>query len=170
MLKIAFASSDRARVNLHFGGADSLVVYDVSPGRADLVGVGQFIKAEQAGTSVRSGLENTAQDKLMAKLDFLSGCTAVYAANVGASAIQRLMLAGIQPIIVDDGHDILDLLNEVSLAICCGGLPWVERAVAQARRAKPAAALATAPAAVAAALGGTDTISHRLITSIDEVG
>lgn len=157
MLKIAFASSDRTHVNLHFGGADSLVVYAVSPGRADLVGVGQFIKAEQAGTDVRAGLENTAQDKLAAKLEFLKDCTAVYAANVGASAIRRLMMAGIQPIIVDEGHDIVDLLDEVSLAMCCGGLAWVERATAQAG---PQAGTA-APVA-----GG---VSHTLITSIDEV-
>ena len=38
MLKIAFASSDRLHVDLHFGGADRLVVYEVFPGRADLVG------------------------------------------------------------------------------------------------------------------------------------
>ena len=36
MLRIAFASSDRTTVNLHFGGAESLMIYDVSPGQADL--------------------------------------------------------------------------------------------------------------------------------------
>ena len=161
MLKIAFASSDRARVDLHFGGADRLVVYDVSAGRADLVGVGRFVKADPWGTSIRAGLENTAQDKLAAKLDFLKDCTAVYAANVGASAIRRLMLAGIQPIIVDEGHDIIDLLNEVSLAICCGGLPWVERAVAKGG----SGAQAAGPRSVGADMSERD----ELITSIDDV-
>lgn len=160
MLKIAFASSDRAHVNLHFGGADSLVVYAVSPGRADLVGVGLFVKAEQAGTDVRSGLENSAQDKLLAKLTFLEDCAAVYAANIGASAIRRLMMAGIQPIIVDEGHDIVDLLDEVSLAMSCGGLAWVERALA----ARPQMGIVE-PAAESLE-GGT---SHKLITSIDEL-
>jgi len=159
MLKIAFASSDRARVDLHFGGADRLVVFDVSAGRADFVGIGQFVKAENVGHDVRTGLENTAQDKLAAKLEFLKDCTAVYAANVGASAIRRLMMAGIQPIIVDEGHDVVDLLNEVSLAICCGGLPWVERAVAKAER-EP---LAPMP------IGIDPANSHTLITSIDDV-
>jgi len=138
MLKIAFASDDRLRVNLHFGGADTLVVYDVSPGRADLIGVGRFVKADPTGTRVRAGLADTAQDKLAAKLEFLEGCTAVYATSVGASAIRRLMRAGIQPIIVEDGRDILDLLDEVSSAIRRGGLAWVERAVARAKAATPA--------------------------------
>ncbi|MFO1128108.1 MAG: NifB/NifX family molybdenum-iron cluster-binding protein [Rhodospirillales bacterium] len=158
MLKIAFASSDRTRVDLHFGGADHIVIYEVSAGRADLAGIGRFVKAEQAGHDARTGLEHTAQDKLAAKLDFLADCTAVYAANIGASAIRRLMLAGIQPII-DEGHDIVDLLNEVSLAICCGGLPWVERAVQKAD-----SSLKQQSAAVADTASG----SLALITSIDD--
>ena len=46
MFKIAFASTDQQKVDLHFGGAESLVIYDVSPGQADLVGFMQFFKAE----------------------------------------------------------------------------------------------------------------------------
>ena len=154
MLRIAFASNDRATVNLHFGGAESLVLYDVAPGRADLVGIGEFLKAEQIGEQGRKGLMGSAEDKVLAKLDFIQGCSAVYAASIGTSSIRRLMAAGVQPIIVDTGHDILDLLNEVSLALVYGGLSWVDRA-----KAKPAPAPQPVPAAAA---------SRRLIRSLDE--
>lgn len=140
MLRIAFASNDRATVNLHFGGAENLVLFDVAPGRADLVGIGQFVKAEQIGESGRVGLAGTVHDKVLAKLDFLTGCHAVYAASIGTSSIRRLMAAGIQPIIVDNGHDILDLLTEVSLAMAYGGVPWVERAKLKALPDVPASA------------------------------
>lgn len=159
MLRIAFASNDRATVNLHFGGAESLVLYDVAPGRAELIGVGEFVKAEQIGEQGRKGLAGTVQDKVLAKLDFVQGCHAVYAASIGTSSIRRLMAAGIQPIIVDTGHDILDLLNEVSLALVYGGLAWVERAKAKAGEN-------TAPAALVAAVTKT---SHRLVQSVDEL-
>lgn len=132
MLRIAFASTDRAHVDLHFGGAERLVIFDVAPGRADLVGVAEFVKAETLGTDVRAGLAGTVEDKVLAKLDFVQGCAAVYAASIGTSSIRRLMALGIQPIIVDSGHEILDLLNEVSLALVYGGLPWVDRAKANA--------------------------------------
>src|SRR5690348_14561247 len=132
MLRIAFASSDRKTVNLHFGGAESLMIYDVSPGQADLVGVAEFVKAEQIGETGRTGLTGTVHDKVLPKLDFVEGCAAVYAASIGSSSIRRLMKLGIQPIIVDNGHDILDLLNEVSLALIHGGLAWVDRAKAKA--------------------------------------
>jgi len=140
MLRIAFATSDRATVNLHFGGAESLLIYDVSPGEADLVGEATFIKAEEVGESGRVGLTGSVNDKVIPKLDFVEGCAAVYAASIGASSVRRLMALGVQPIVVDNGHDILDLLNEVSLALAHGGLAWVERAKAKLGRAeaKPA--------------------------------
>ena len=154
MLRIAFASNDRTTVNLHFGGAESLVLYDVAPGQADLVGIGEFVKADQVGEQGRKGLTGTVQDKVLAKLDFIEGCHAVYAASIGTSSTRRLMAAGIQPIIVDNGHDILDLLNEVSLAMVYGGLSWVDRA-----KAKAAFSAAAAPKAD----------SRRLMASLDEL-
>jgi nitrogen fixation protein NifX len=155
MLRVAFASSDRSTVNLHFGGAESLVIYDVSPGRADLVGEATFVKAEPVGESGRVGLTGTVQDKVLPKLDFVDGCHAVYAASIGTSSIRRLMALGVQPIIVDNGHDIVDLLNEVSLALVYGGLSWVDRA-----KSKIAPVEAAAPASAT---------SHRLFSSVDDL-
>ena len=82
----------------------------------------------------------------------------VYAAQIGASSIKRLLGIGVQPIIVDVGHDIHDLLNEVSLAMFHGGLSWVERAAAKARE--------TAPKGVSQT---TNATGQRLITSIEEL-
>jgi nitrogen fixation protein NifX len=65
------------------------------------------------------------------------------------------MKAGIQPVVVDEGHDIVDLLNEVSLALVYGGLPWVDKAKAKAS----AASSAPKPAAT----------NRRLIASVEEL-
>ncbi|PWC42390.1 NifB/NifX family molybdenum-iron cluster-binding protein [Azospirillum sp. TSO22-1] len=164
MIRVAFASDDQAHVNLHFGGGERFVVYDVRPGEADLVTVAEFVRAQQKGVNAERAPgepppsapdpDAPVEDKVAVKLAFLEGCSAVYAASIGASAIKRLMAAGIQPIIVDKGHDILDLLNEVSLAQVHGGLPWVTRA------------LRAAGAPAAPARGAT---VHRLITSIDDM-
>ena len=157
MLKIAFASTDRLHVDLHFGGAESLVLFDVAPGRADLIGFTEFAKAEQAGSERRAGLTGTVKDKVIPKLDFVKECAAVYAASIGANSIRRLMALGVQPIIVEPGHEILDLLNEVSLALVYGGLAWVDRAKAKAEQSPER----TAPTPV--------TTSHRLISDASEL-
>lgn len=159
MLRIAFATTDRVRVDLHFGGAESLALFDVAPGRAELVGVAVFAKAEAVGTAGRAGLEGTVQDKVLAKLDLVRGCAAVYAASIGTSSIRRLMAQNVQPIVVDVGHDILDLLNEVSIALIYGGLAWVDRAKARAESSTPPA-LESSP--------GATRISLQLLTSIEE--
>lgn len=157
MLKIAFASTDQEKVDMHFGGAERLVIYDVSPGRADLVGVMEFVKAEQVGEAGRAGMTETVQDKVIPKLEFVDGCAAVYAASIGANSVRRLMKAGIQPIVVDEGHDIVDLLNEVSLALVYGGLPWVDKA-------KKKAEASSTPAAP-----DNKAESRKLIASVEEL-
>ncbi len=151
MLRVAFASTDQVHVDLHFGAAERFVVYDVSPGEAELVGIGEFTPALMTGQNrfqhltedqvvpvpfesmypSPEELQKPPEDKVVAKLEFLQGCGAIYAASIGTSSIKRLMVAGIQPIIVDHGHLIVDLLNDVSRALTRGGVAWVERAVAQ---------------------------------------
>lgn len=157
MIRVAFASSDQVNVDLHFGAADTLVVYDVSPGYAELLGIGEFVKVNMKGENRFKSLSDAnetsvidlhlspeeierlnakpPEDKVVAKLDFLKDCSAIYAASIGTSSIKRLVMAGIQPIIVGTGQTVEDLLNEVSLALHCGGLSWVERAKAKAEKA-----------------------------------
>ena len=190
MIRVAFASTDGEHVDLHFGAAESLVLYDVAPGEAKLAGIGKFVQAVMKGENKDKGLARDQQgvshvevprvedypplpadkppeDKVLAKLDFVRGCAAVYAASIGTSSIKRLMMAGVQPIIVDNGHDIVDLLNEVSLAQVVGGLAWVEKAMARPKDENRFAAMAAEPWQ-GGAEDGTGT-THRLITSIDEL-
>lgn len=155
MIKVAFASRDDAHVDMHFGAAERFVVYDVSPGHAELIQIGQFeyavMKGENKDKALAEGqiivpgeemaakpgeLDHPPEDKVLAKLDFVKECAAVYAASIGNSSIKRLMALGIQPVIVDHGHDIVDLLNEVSFALAQGGLSWVDRACAKLRDEK----------------------------------
>lgn len=126
MLKVAFASTDRVRVNQHFGAAEGFVVYEVTPEKATLVGVAEF--AEEA----MDGNEN----KLGAKIDFLEGCAAVYVMAIGASAIKKLMAKGVQPIRVDEVDGIDDLLLETAKAMTEGGVAWIDRALAAQEKTK----------------------------------
>lgn len=126
MLKVAFASTDRTRVNQHFGAAEGFAVYEVTPDKATLVGVAEFAEEAMDGN----------EDKLAAKVDFLEGCAAVYVMAIGASAIKKLMAKGIQPIRVNEVDGIDELLLEISKAMTEGGVAWIDRAVATQAKAK----------------------------------
>ena len=107
MLKVAFASTDRTRVNQHFGAAEGFVIYEVTPDKATLVGVAEFAEEAMDGN----------EDKLAAKIDFLDGCAAVYVMAIGASAIKKLMAKGVQPIRVDEQDGIDELLKLTNQAL-----------------------------------------------------
>lgn len=120
MIKVAFASSDRLRVDQHFGAAERFVIYEVTADKATLAGVAEFAPEAMDGN----------ENKLGAKVDFLAGCAAVYVMAIGASAIKQLLARGIQPIRVGEVDSVYELLVEVGKAIEEGGVVWVDRALA----------------------------------------
>ena len=100
-VKIAFATSDRRAVNQHFGAAESFAIYEVGESEARLIEVAEFIETAMDGH----------EGKLAAKVELLGDCAAVYCNAVGASAIQQLLAKSIQPMRVDEGSLIDELLS-----------------------------------------------------------
>jgi nitrogen fixation protein NifX len=101
------------------------------------------------------------EDKVIEKIEFLRSCAGVYAAKIGTSSIKRLMQFDIQPIIVNKGFPIIDLLNEVSLGLTYGGLSWVDRAVQNAK--------VLAPLHVKGDSTCIQQVRHNLISSVDDL-
>jgi nitrogen fixation protein NifX len=99
-VKIAFATSDRRAVNQHFGAAEAFAIYEVGEGETRLIEVAEFIETAMDGH----------EGKLAAKVELLGNCAAVYCNAAGASAIQQLLAASIQPMRVDEGTLIDELL------------------------------------------------------------
>jgi nitrogen fixation protein NifX len=99
-VKIAFATSDRRAVNQHFGAAESFAIYELDANSTRLIEVAEFIETAMDGH----------EGKLAAKVDLLGDCAAVYCNAAGASAIQQLLAKSIQPMRVDEGSLIDELL------------------------------------------------------------
>ena len=125
MLKIAFASGDRVRVNQHFGAAEGFVLYEVSPTRTSMVGVAEFPPEAMDGN----------ENKLGAKVAFLEGCAAVFVLAIGASAIKQLVAQGTRPIRITETDKIEDLLYDITQGMKHGGVAWIDQAMAE--RAPP---------------------------------
>lgn len=120
MIRVAFASDDRVRVNQHFGAAEGFLIYDVGPDKAGLVAVGEFAAAAMDGN----------EDKLAAKIDFLTGCAAVFVMAIGASAIKQLIAADIQPVRVAGTDQIEAIVADIQAGMREGGVPWIDKALA----------------------------------------
>lgn len=101
-VKIAFASSDLRVVDQHFGAAEAFCIYQLAEDDARLVEVAEFHDSDV----IMDGHEG----KLASKIELLEGCAAVYCNAVGASAIKQLLAAGIQPMKVEEGTPVDELL------------------------------------------------------------
>lgn len=120
-VRIAFATGDRKRVDQHFGAAEAFAVYELGddcgkPG-ARLVELVQFTDRDIA----MDGHEG----KLAGKIALLEGCAAVYCNAVGASAVKQLLAAGIQPMKVEEGASIDDLLGGLSASMAGEPPAWM---------------------------------------------
>lgn len=120
-VKIAFASNDRRTVNQHFGAAGAFAVYELDETSARLVEVAEFIETAMDGH----------EGKLAAKVSLLSGCAAVYCNAVGASAIQQLLVKGIQPMRVDEGVLIEELLSGLQKCLLNDPPVWLAKHIKQ---------------------------------------
>lgn len=115
IVKVAFATTDRKHVDQHFGAAQTLAIYAVTPTDAVLLEVAQFSHPLQDGH----------EDKLAAKLAVLEGCTAVYCQAVGGSAIRQLLNRGVQPLRVEAGTVIESLLQTLQVELQTQPSTWL---------------------------------------------
>jgi nitrogen fixation protein NifX len=118
-IRIAFASTDRKAVDQHFGAAEAFVIYELSEDDARVVEAVQFHDSDTA----MDGHEG----KLAAKIALLDDCVAVYCNAVGASAIKQLLAAGIQPMKVEEGAAIEELLCGLNQSLTNNPPPWMAK-------------------------------------------
>lgn len=119
MLKVAFATSDRAMVNQHFGASVGFAIHAIDGARARLVEVAEF----------PDDAADNNEHRLADKISALTGCAAVYCLAVGGSAVRQLLAAGIQPIRLDDEKSIETLLADLRCSVRAGGVVWIDRAL-----------------------------------------
>jgi nitrogen fixation protein NifX len=119
MLRLAFASDDRATVNQHFGAAVGFAIHAFDGERWQLVELAEFPPETMDGN----------ENKLPAKIATLDGCAAVYCLAVGGSAVKQLLARGVQPMRLDAVEVIDTILAQLRRAIRDGGVPWVDKAL-----------------------------------------
>ncbi|MDD5388385.1 MAG: NifB/NifX family molybdenum-iron cluster-binding protein [Gallionellaceae bacterium] len=120
-VKIAFASTDRRVVDQHFGAAEAFCIYQLAEDDARLIEVAEFHDSD----IVMDGHEG----KLAGKIALLEGCVAVYCNAVGASAIKQLLASGIQPMKVEEGTPVDELLCGLNQSLKNSPPAWLVKHV-----------------------------------------
>lgn len=134
MFKVAFATSDRLRVNQHFGAAQGFAIYALDGERAHLVELCEFATEAVAGHESEAGQSAACGGgvghnpaSLADRVAALAGCAAVYCLAVGGSAVRQLLGSNIQPVRMDEDVAIESVLAELRKAVHEGGVPWVDK-------------------------------------------
>lgn len=118
-VQVAFATGDMQHVDQHFGAAESFAVYTIDTQDARLIEATQFGRLAMDGN----------EDKLAAKIAALEGCIAVYCQAVGSSAVNQLRAKGIQPVKVEPGAKVTDLILALQEELRAGPTSWLARAL-----------------------------------------
>lgn len=118
-VRVAFASTDMRHVDQHFGAAEGFAIYTVAPEQHAMAELIQFGQLSMDGN----------EDKLAAKIAALEGCIAVYCQAVGASAVNQLRAAGIQPVKVSEGTAVAGLIAALQDELRAGPSAWLARAL-----------------------------------------
>ena len=94
-------------------------MYDIDMDNATITDAVEFGELAQDGN----------EDKLAAKIEALSTCSAVYVQAIGGSAVSQLARIGVQPMKVAQGTPINQLVGQLQDEIRQGPSAWIARAL-----------------------------------------
>jgi nitrogen fixation protein NifX len=129
-MKVAFATTDGALVDEHFGRAGRFAVFEFTGTGAhplpDLV----FAPGRDAQVEGTRGMGEAHDRAVHAKVERLADCRIVYVTSVGGPSAARLVQRGVLPVKVADRTAIVELVHRLQETIRHAPPPWLRRALA----------------------------------------
>lgn len=120
-MRVAFATTDLLTVDAHFGTAPRFLLCEVGSGGAGPLTEIRLAEADEDGD----------HGKLGPRLWALEGCTLLFAAAVGPSAVAQLAARGVRAAPARPGERIDDLLPRLVRLLAGSPPPWLRRALGQ---------------------------------------
>jgi nitrogen fixation protein NifX len=119
-MKIAFATQDHKHVDAHFGWAENIAIYDVSPNGH------RFVEEVAFNGDLQ---EDGDEDKLSPKLEAIKDCAILYVAAIGGSGAARVVASKIHPIKVNEPEAIDAILDKLQVVLAGSPPPWLRKAM-----------------------------------------
>lgn len=123
-MRVAFATTDLVTVDAHFGTAPCFLLCEVDAG-----GPGPFTELRFSAAD-----EDGDHGKLGPRLSALEGCTLLFAAAVGPSAVAQLASRGVRAAPARPGERVDELVQRLVRLLGGAPPPWLQRAL---RRGAP---------------------------------
>jgi nitrogen fixation protein NifX len=127
-VRVAIASRDGKALNAHFGFAEKLMVYDVTPRTHRLVQVVTSVADDS-----RSRTAESEDDAIGPKVAALAGCDLLFVLAIGPPAAAKVIRANIHPIKVKDPEEIETVIARVQTMMNGEPPSWLRRALAESR-------------------------------------
>ena len=131
-MRVAFATQDRANVDAHFASARNFLFYDIGPDGHSFIEAVEFdTVSQQDGNHSEDG-----EDRLLAKIEALSGSALLFVRAIGGPAAARVVRAHVHPIKLPGDEPIPVVIERVRTMLNSNPPPWLRRAV-ESRAAGP---------------------------------
>lgn len=117
-MRIAFASKDGRSVDCHFAQAPCFYLWEVS--------------AELASSVGKVGLDSDEaerEDRILARVEALEGCTLVYTTQIGGPAAAKLVGRHIQPVKTAPEESIAEAIAKLQDVLRNKPPPWLRKAM-----------------------------------------
>lgn len=124
-MRVAFATQDLERVDAHFGWAENIAIYELTPRGYEFVEAMQFMGDAQ---------EDGNEDKLQPRLEAIRDCAILYVAAIGGSGAARVVAQNIHPLKVQQPEKIVDLLEKLKTVLNGAPPPWLRKVLSKGQK------------------------------------
>jgi len=122
-LRIAFATTDKHRVDAHFGSAPAIMIYEVGTQAYRFLEAIEFdVVSEENG---EHGSES--EDRIGAKVAAISGCAMLFVHAIGGGAAARVVNGRVYPIKVAVPEAITSIIERVQTMLRGTPPPWLRK-------------------------------------------
>ncbi|TAN46099.1 MAG: nitrogen fixation protein NifX [Nitrospirae bacterium] len=128
-MKIAFATTDGAMVDEHFGRAGMFSVYEMTGEDYRFVETRRFAEGRDTAVEETKGMGRSHDELVESKVARLADCKIIYLTEIGGPSAARLVKKGVMPIKVKEVVSIEESLQRLLETIKKSPPPWLRKAI-----------------------------------------
>lgn len=128
-MKVAFATTDGASVDEHFGRAGMFAVYELTLAGYRFVEMRRFAEGRDRAIEDTKGMGRIHDDRVEKKVERLGDCKIVYLTEIGGPSAARLVKKGIMPVKVKEAVSIEESLKKLLETVTTSPPPWLKKAI-----------------------------------------